>query len=650
MPPSRGGGTMSAKDVRSGGHGGGHHGPRRRWPLAPGLVVLIALPACQAGARFTPEVARREARVLIEGGRAEVPEARGSFDPIAAERAANALRSRLPDRLDLDAALAWAARGSREYRDAREQVYLTALAVTGARASWRTRYAFSGGGDVTHTDDGTAVAGRADASLTEALTAGGSFVLSLATDVLRDLTGSPLRTARTLLQSEWILPLARGSGRLVALEPLRQAERELIYALRDHVRFQQAFTLDIASRFYRTLELRDVERNETRTYESLKALVEEQTDKAASGRLPDYQVDQARQELLQAEDRRSRALAAYESALDRLKLDLGLPVGLAIELDDQDLERLRESDLVPAPFAIERALDLAEGRRLDLWNARDRADDACRHVLVARDALRAGVDLRIGAGLTTPSTRPLALDDAALDTLLGIDLDLPLERTAERNEVERRIVEVRRRRRDRQRTHDTIVFEIREAYRNLAEAARSIALQREGLRLADRRVASTELLLERTATIRDLLEAENARVGAANALTRALVDHVLARLELERAVGVLAVAADAQWTWTPPAAAAEPSQAAGADAPLGVAPDASPVEAPAGANRAATTGVASLVAAADGSGAAAARRPPPVPVAPQPSSPMPASPLPFSPEPSSREMGDPPAGPPEPSR
>ncbi len=534
--------------------------------VAASLLAALAT-ACRAGPRDTPAAAQREVASILDRRRDEVAEVRGGLDLIEAERRAADQRHSPPHAIGITDALRLAARGSTAYLEARERVWLAALAVTDERALWRTRYGVAASGELVRADDGTTVGGRGDATIAQSLEAGGAFLLSIATDVLRDLTGSPLRTARSILNTEIVLPLARGSSSLVALEPLRQARNELLYALREFALFQQGFTLDVATRFYRTIELRDIWRNETRTYESLQSLVAEQAEEAEAGRLPPFQVDQARQELLQADDRRVRALAAYESALDRLLIDLGLPIRAGIEIDDAALRSLQNEDPLPPPFDVATALRTATERRLDLATARDRETDAMRHVAVAMDALKMGLDLRLGAGASTPGTKPFDLDDATFDGVVGIDLDLPLERTAERNTVVRRMIDARRARRHRERLADAIDAEVREAWRDLAEAARSIPIQREGLRLAERRVESTQMLLEGgTATIRDRLEAENARVSSANALTRVLVDHVLVRLEVERAAGILAVDADGDWSWTRPNVAPAAPAGGGDDA------------------------------------------------------------------------------------
>ncbi|MDF1703045.1 MAG: TolC family protein, partial [Planctomycetota bacterium] len=118
--------------------------------------------------------------------------------------------------------------------------------------------------------------------------------------------------------------------------------------------------------------------------------------------------------------------------------------------------------------------------------------------------------------------------------------------------------------------------EVRAAYRTLAETQRSYEIQEESARLAERRVESTQLLLELgRARTRDRLEAETARLTARNAVTAALVDHALARLALERDVGTLRVDAQGWWDPTP---ARSTRQAAQADAghPPGARSEAAP--------------------------------------------------------------------------
>ena len=511
-------------------------------------MPLGTLSACHAPSRFSPHRADVDTRCEIRRQRQLVQAVRGSFDIDAAARRAEALRVQTRGPLGLEDVLSLATRTSREYLSAREDVYLAALAVTGERAARRLQYGGAVDFEAQHTDGDASVRLDRDASLLLPLSTGGQALVSLTSELLRDFTRSPLDVTRTLLSSRIVLPLARGSGRLVVLEALRQAERDLVYALRSYARFQRTFTVELAVAFYRALRLRDVERNETATYRSLETLVEEQADKAASNRIPLVRVDQARQDLLRADDRRKRAAADYAEAIDALKFAMGLPVEIPLELEHEALTALRQEGLGPKPPPEAALLRMGLSHRLDFATTTDQVIDAARHVQVARDALRMQLDLEIGTDVSTPQQRPFDLLDATLDQVVGINLDLPLERTAERNRVRARMVALLRARRARASARDGVVREIRNALREIREARRSHAVQTESLRLAERRVEGTALLLESGgATIRDRLEAEDALRGARNALTGARIEHRLGRLRLGLAAGGLCVDEAGRW-------------------------------------------------------------------------------------------------------
>ena len=524
--------------------------------LSP-VVLLLPLLACS---RFTKEGADAEVYGILDEDRRNVPEMVGRLDVDAADRLAESARRCTAHRLTLDDALALAASTSRDYLRERENVYLAALSLTGARNQFNPLFgagvngALDGEGG--SAGDGVTASGGADANVSKAFQTGGSMVLAIATDFLENLTsGNPFKLAQTLLSADVILPLARGSG-WVARENLIQSERNTLYSMRDFARFQQEFTVDITSSYYRILQLRNTWKNEETAYESLLRLLERQEALGATGagRIPDFEVDQTRQDLLRADERRLLARIAYYSALDDFKLQLGIPIRVALDLPDTDLQRLYDQGPVRPPFGQRAAVAIALDKRLDVANARDQEVDAWRKVLVAENALGPDVDLELGAALRTASTKPLDLTDPQVEGLLGLNIDLPLERTAERNAYRAALIQAARARRQRQAREDGVVLEVRESYRRLDRAERSYEIQAEGVVLAERRVESTNLLLEAgKASTRDRLEAEDARVRARNAAVLALVDHAIARLELERNVGTLRVGADALWTPAPPA-------------------------------------------------------------------------------------------------
>ena len=95
---------------------------------------------------------------------------------------------------------------------------------------------------------------------------------------------------------------------------------------------------------------------------------------------------------------------------------------------------------------------------------------------------------------------------------------------------------------------DEVKLDVRDAWRKLQEARASYDIQQTSLTLARRRVDSTTLLTQAgRANTRDLLESQDALLEAQNALTGALVDHTIARLEFWRDTGVLEVGENGMW-------------------------------------------------------------------------------------------------------
>jgi outer membrane protein TolC len=186
----------------------------------------------------------------------------------------------------------------------------------------------------------------------------------------------------------------------------------------------------------------------------------------------------------------------------------------------------------------------ALGSRLDLENVRDRLADAERRVAVEAEGLGPQVDLVLRAQGETPSRRPFDLSGGTGRASAGLVLDLPVDRHAERTRHRAAAIALLAARRDVESLEDEVAAEVRDAHRTLEQAARSRAIQEEGARVAARRVESAGLSLRagRAAT-RDVLEAQEDWNDARNALTRALVDHEVARLALARDEGTLDVAA-----------------------------------------------------------------------------------------------------------
>src|SRR5206468_772577 len=83
------------------------------------------------------------------------------------------------------------------------------------------------------------------------LASGARISLSAANQFLRFFTGNKESVATTLFSGTVTQPILRGFGTTVVLEPLIQAERDVIYQIRGFERYRQNFAVQIASDFYR---------------------------------------------------------------------------------------------------------------------------------------------------------------------------------------------------------------------------------------------------------------------------------------------------------------------------------------------------------------------------------------------------------------
>ena len=492
--------------------------------------------------------------------------------------------------ITLEEALQIGARNSRSYQSQKEQVFFEALDLDLEREAFRTSWAgllsSEAIRDLGADPDVSGLEHTGELSLRRRFKTGVLMTARLGVDLAQLLTGSESSSLGVFGDASVSIPLLRGSGRFMVTEPLKQAERDVVYAIYALQRFRRSFAVDVASSYFGVLEQLDRVVNAEENYRGLINSARRAQRLADMGRLPEIQVDQAVQDELRARDRWVGALQGYEAQLDRLKLVLGLPTDARIALDRDAFERLteqtaelidptllepeeRESVAADAPIDLdpptlegggpweidpELAIVTAFNHRLDLRTSLGRVDDAQRGIVVAADDLRADLTLlgsmsvgeRRGLGGANRDDASLRLDEGRYSGLLT--LDLPLERTAERNRYRESWIALEQRVRDAQELEDQIKLDTRSALRTLLQSRESIGIQARSVRLAERRVRSTELFLEQgRAEIRDVLEARESLISARNALTAALVDYRIAELELQRDLGVLEVAADGLW-------------------------------------------------------------------------------------------------------
>lgn len=497
-------------------------------------------------------------------------------------------------RLTLLDALQIGARNSFDYQTYKENVFRAALDLDLQREVFRSTFSSqidhlmrtdkSSGGEVR----GQVTGGELD--LRRALKSGVTLTAAIAVDLANLLTAGGASSMGLVGDASISIPLLRGRGRHIAAEPLTQAERNVTYAMFSFERFKRTYAVSVASDYLGVLRQQDGIRNSEENYRSLIASAKRARRRADAGRQTEIQVDQAVQNELQARDTWIKAMEAYKRRMDSFKTLLGLPPDAEFELSRSEMDHLRKSygdrfsaddtdteirsveggealteesiELVPpdrekaGPMEIgsKRAIAIALGNRLDLQTAYDRVLDAQRKAIVSADRLGAELSFlgsaAFGQGRSITSA---GMDDVDLNYSRGIytgllTLDLPFNRTGERNAYRKGLIDLERALRDAQKLEDQIKLNIRSGLRSLLESREGLGIQTKAVQLAQKRVRNTKLLLEAgRAQIRDLLEAQTALLSTQNSLTAAVVNYRVAELNLQSDMGVLMVDEKGLW-------------------------------------------------------------------------------------------------------
>jgi outer membrane protein TolC len=443
--------------------------------------------------------------------------------------------------LALSDTLAIAMANSRAYQTRKENLFIQALGLTEIQKefNWDTS-ASSITASSTFSDDGTTaetfgdngVDGAATLAVSRTLISGARVSLGFTREIVEYFTDPDTSSDSSTVSFNVVQPLLNGFGPLVSKEPLRQAERDMIYAVRDFRRYQQTFVIDITSQFYSTLRSRDQLLNARQNYESTVASREQTESYAKAGRIADFEAAQARQSELDAADRWAIARASYQRALDDFRYTLGLPIELNIEPDPNELTLLTERGLVGLDITLDEAVDLAISNRLDLITRRQQVEDEVRNVEIVRRNFLPNLDVSYGATYDLEESSSAGLSQDAT-----VSLNIPFDWTEKRNAYRIAQINLDRERRDLELDEWDVTRDVRDLWRNL-ERNRSVYKNRMlSVELAERRVESSSLKLKYgDALTRDVLDAQDDLLNARNAVTLALVDYTINRLSFWNAI------------------------------------------------------------------------------------------------------------------
>lgn len=501
--------------------------------LAAALAAGCAAPAEQAAA------ADAEVYALLDERRAELFGQPAGF---TVEREAERLRERLLDAPDalvepvgLVACLEIAAANSRDYQDRKERLYRAALDLTLERWRFSNRLSLDGSVGVTgNGQDSSTASADVDLGLDRLLGSGARIVAGIGGSLFRAISTGDGWDALSDLSLSVTQPLLRGSAREIVLEPLTQAERDVIYEVRSFERFRRTFAVDLTNEYYGILLTLDSIANEEVNLENLRILQLRNEALAKAGKLSAIQLDQASQDLLSSENRLLELYARFGAQLDGFKLRLGLPPEAALALDPSEFDTLRALDGADLDALPEERLDqIALARRLDYLNTAEAVQDAERRARIAADALRAGLDLSVGVSGDSAEGRPFEIRDGSIPWSGTLAWDLPVDDLPDRNAYRSALLSLQTAARAEESLRDAVVSDLRDDLRQALSTRERTRVQIGAVELAQRRVKSANMSLDAgRAQTRDLLEAQRALLSAQNALSSAQRDFAISRLRL----------------------------------------------------------------------------------------------------------------------
>lgn len=232
---------------------------------------------------------------------------------------------------------------SREYQTRYESVYLSALALSGNRFEFDTQW--HGGIDANFTATGEDLGNSRSLDVTIArlglsrnLPGGGQFATDILNSLVWDFGSSSVQAGSAGLVSSFTQPLLRGAFRHVRLESLTQAERDMLYSVRDFARFRRTFYVDIAASYLSLLTQVQALRNLRTNVDVLRQNLVEHDIYVELRTVTQFQRDQVFQ---QYQSGRLSLLSSEQNltaSLDRFKFQLGLPSWVPLEIDESLLE------------------------------------------------------------------------------------------------------------------------------------------------------------------------------------------------------------------------------------------------------------------------------------------------------------------------
>ncbi|MFP4379066.1 MAG: TolC family protein [Candidatus Sumerlaeia bacterium] len=463
-------------------------------------------------------------------------------------------------KLSLADTIMLALMNNRDYKSREEGLFSSALGLTNTRYDFGAQFSASASGELTRTEAGKGlkegqndyeVFGQHGFSLgvRRILYSGAQISLDYTHSFLNYLTNESRSSGSNAVSAGLTQPLLRGFGPLVAYESLRQAERNMIYSVRDFQRYQQNFVIAIADRYYSLLNSREQLANTYSDYQQRLENLEKDKLYRDTGQKSDWEVDQSRQEVFRARIRYTDAQADYLDRLDRFKDFLGLPIDVDVGPDPKEFDAIAERGLAKPDMTLEKAIELALENRLDLKTTEDRLNDSRRDVKIALQNFLPKLDFTYNfSSSRTDPEEEFSLDLRNNTNTFGLDLSLPLDWTPRRNNYRNSLISLQQSERSVEAKRTEVILEVRNGWRQLERLMANYQVQLESVELARRRVDRNATLQRMNrATTQQVVEAQDDLLESQNAATQALVDYTIQRLRFWHAIERLEIDASGMW-------------------------------------------------------------------------------------------------------
>ncbi len=533
--------------------------------IAWSVVVISAIAAGCTPSQYAEQADRDAYATVVSGQRSALGQTKSfniDYHPFAEEEAKTSKAIKVGKKvisvgsgpvqvLTPSECLEIAFRNSRSFQTRKEELFRAALALANSRRGWTGPLL---GGDLTGDVERSRVeksgewVNSANAQINPSLMQRfrNGAVLTLATTVAlaSDLLGSDSTTVGSMIEANFTQPLLQGAWRDLAYEDQYRFERNFIIDVFAYDRYTQTFAAGITNRYYDVLLRRDQLENERQSIERLKQTVSV-TRFLVEGGESRIQLDQAEQNLLDAQIRYQVNLQRYRDSLDGYMLELGLPLTAKVELDYPNALKT-PNKIGPRPILLKesQAVVVALSTRPDVLTEQAKVRDATRDIEIAADAFLPQLNVVLGYNAEGGPHKHDFWDVQfhRHKRFARLDFAWPLDQTDNRDDYKNAIIASNKAQRDYEEFLDGVRLEVRQSYRALVRSRQNYDLEIRSLEIGTRRWKLASLQQKGgEASARDVLEATDALQAARNGAARALIEYTTTRLEFLANLGMLRV-------------------------------------------------------------------------------------------------------------